>query len=99
MRVIAKRTIGEFWECPEYRDSQVQLEAWYREAKQAGWSDPMAIKAYYGTASILKDSRVLFNIGGNKYRLIVWVNYPTQTVFIKFIGTHKQYDLIDAETI
>jgi mRNA interferase HigB len=99
MRVIARSTLREFWECPEYTDLQGQLEAWYREAKQAQWSDPMEIKAQYGTASILKGGRVVFNIAGNKYRLVVGINYPTQTVFIKFIGTHKQYDQIDAETI
>jgi mRNA interferase HigB len=99
MRVIARSTLREFWERPEYADSQGQLEAWYREAKQAQWSDPMEIKAQYGTASIIKGGRVVFNIAGNKYRLVVGINYPTQTVFIKFIGTHKQYDQIDAETI
>jgi mRNA interferase HigB len=99
MRVIARSTLREFWECPEYADSQGQLEAWYQEAKQAQWSDPMEVKAQYGTASILKKGRVVFNIAGNKYRLVVGINYPTQTVFIKFIGTHKQYDQIDAETI
>jgi mRNA interferase HigB len=99
MRVIAKRTLREFWECPEYGDAQVPLEAWYREAMNATWLDPMAIKAQYRTASILKEGRAVFNIAGNKYRLIVWINYPTQTVFIKFIGTHQQYDKIDADTI
>jgi mRNA interferase HigB len=96
MRVIVRRTLREFWECSEYADS---LEAWYREAVQAEWSDPMEVKAQYRSASILKEERVVFNIAGNKYRLVVRINYPTQIVFIKFIGTHKQYDAIDAETI
>ncbi len=99
MRVIARSALREFWERPEYADSQSQLEAWCREARQAQWSDPMEVKAQYGTASILKGGRVVFNIAGNKYRLVVGINYPTQTVFIKFIGTHKQYDQIDVETI
>jgi mRNA interferase HigB len=99
MRVIARSTLREFWECPEYADSQGPLDAWYREVKQAQWSDPMEIKAQYRSASILKRGRVVFNIAGNKYRLVVGINYPTQTVFIKFIGTHEQYDQIDAETI
>jgi mRNA interferase HigB len=99
MRVIARRTLREFWECPEYTDSQDPLEAWYREAVQAKWSDPMEIKARYRSASILKGGRVVFNIAGNRYRLVVWINYPTQTVFIRFIGTHRQYDKIDAERI
>jgi mRNA interferase HigB len=99
MRVISKRTLREFWEYPEYEDARVPLEAWYREAKNATWQEPMEIKAQYRSASILKDGRVVFNIAGNKYRLVVWINYPTQNLFIKFIGTHKQYDRIDAETI
>jgi mRNA interferase HigB len=99
MRVIAIRTLREFWEHPEYAGSQGPLEAWYREAKQAKWSAPMEIKAQYRSASILKGGRVMFNIAGNKYRLVVGINYPTQTVFIKFIGTHRQYDQIDAEIV
>jgi mRNA interferase HigB len=70
MRVIARSTLREFWECPEYADSQGQLEAWCREAKQAQWSDPMEVKAQYGTASILKGGRVVFNIVGDKYCLV-----------------------------
>jgi mRNA interferase HigB len=99
MRVIAWSMLREFWKCLRYADSQDQLEAWYREAKQAQWSDPMEIKAQSRAASILKRGRVVFNITGNKYCLVVGINYPTQTVFIKLIGTHKQYDQIDAETI
>jgi mRNA interferase HigB len=99
MRVIAKRTLREFWEHPEYADAQGPLEAWYREAVKAAWSNPMAVKAQYRTASILRGGQVVFNIAGNKYRLVVRINYPTQTVFVRFIGTHRQYDQIDAETI
>jgi mRNA interferase HigB len=98
MKVMSRRTLREFWECPEYADSKGQLESWYREAKQAEWSDPMEIKAQYRSASILKGGRVVFNIAGNKYRLVVGINYNTKTVFIKFIGTHRQYDKIDIET-
>jgi mRNA interferase HigB len=99
MRVIAIRTLREFWECPECVDSQGPLEAWNREVKQAEWLDPLDIKEQFRTASILKGGRAVFNIAGNKYRLVVWINYPAKTVYIKFIGTHKQYDKIDAETI
>jgi mRNA interferase HigB len=66
---------------------------------QAKWSDPMEIKGQYRSASILKEGRVVFNIASNKYRLVVRINYPTQTIFIRFIGPHRQYDKIDAETI
>ena len=97
MRVIAKRVLREFWE--RHPDSQQQLKAWYAEAKSAAWHVPTDVKAKYGTASILKDSRVVFNICGNRYRLVVKINYPHQVVYIRFLGTHKQYDAIDAEMI
>ncbi len=100
MRIIAFRTLREFWESrAEYADSKGQLEAWYREVKSAKWSSPAEIKAQYRNASILKNGRVIFNIAGNKYRLVVGINYTAQIVFVKFIGTHKQYDKIDPETI
>jgi mRNA interferase HigB len=98
MRVIAISTLREFWEEPNYEDSKGALNAWFREAKQAEWESPAEIKAQYGNASILKNGRVVFNISGNKYRLLVSINFITKTIFIKFIGTHNQYDKIDAET-
>ncbi|GBE11124.1 hypothetical protein BMS3Abin12_01701 [bacterium BMS3Abin12] len=73
--------------------------AWYREAVKADWSTPNEVKQQFGNASILKDGRVIFNIAGNKYRLVVWINYPYKVLYIRFIGTHKQYDQIDAQTI
>ncbi|GBE49085.1 hypothetical protein BMS3Bbin12_02278 [bacterium BMS3Bbin12] len=73
--------------------------AWYREAVKADWSSPNEVKQQFGNASILKDGRVIFNIAGNKYRLVVWINYPYKVLYIRFIGTHKQYDQIDAQTI
>ncbi len=97
MRVISKKPLREFWE--SYPDSEDQLKAWHSEAKDAEWHTPADVKAKYGAASILKDSRVVFNICGNKYRLIVKVNYQYEVIYIRFIGTHKQYDAIDAETI
>lgn len=97
MRVIAKKTLRTFWEA--YPDSEQPLMAWYREALKATWHNPNEIKFQYASASILKNSRVVFNICGNKYRLIVEINYPRQWVFIRFIGTHDEYDLIDANTI
>ncbi len=98
MRVIAKRTLKQFWESsPKYTDSQAQLEAWHAEAIQANWSTPQDIKAQFRSASILKNNRVVFNIAGNKYRLIVSIDYTRQACFVKFVGTHQQYDQIDAE--
>lgn len=98
MRVVAISTLREFWEKPDHEDSKGALDAWYREAKQAEWTSPADIKAQYGNASILKGGRIVFNISGNKYRLIVSINFITKTIFIKFIGTHSQYDKISAET-
>ena len=97
MRIIAKKTLKDFWEREPAAKSA--LEAWHAEAKNAEWSLPADVKANYGTASILKDGRVVFNIGGNKYRLVVWINYDFFTIYIRFVGTHKEYDEIDAQTI
>ncbi len=97
MRVIAKKILREFWE--KYADSEQQLKTWHREASKAVWDSPSDIKAEYAKASILKGGRVVFNICGNKYRLIVDINYRRHWVFIRFIGTHKDYDNIDADKI
>jgi len=100
MRIIAKRTLREFWEnSPKYADAKGPLEAWHAEAKKAKWTTPQDIKAQFRNASILKGGRVVFNIAGNKYRLVVAIDYTRQIVFIRFIGTHQQYDQIDMETI
>lgn len=95
--VIAKSTLRKFGE--RHPDSAGALKAWYAEAKVAEWKTPAEVKAQFGSASILKDSRVVFNICGNKYRLIVKINYDHEVIRIRFIGTHKEYDAIDAETI
>lgn len=97
MRVIAKRTLREFWE--KNPDVQWPLKSWHEEARRAHWESPQQIKAQFGSASILKAGRVVFNIGGNKYRLVVAMDYGRQVCFIKFIGTHRQYDQIDVETV
>jgi mRNA interferase HigB len=100
MRVIAKRTLREFWESnPKYAESQGQLEAWYQEAKSANWKNPQDIKNQFRNASVLKGGRIIFNICGNKYRLIVKIHFETQIVYIRFVGTHKEYDDINAEEI
>ncbi len=100
MRVIAKRTLREFWESSQkYADAQAPIEAWHAEVLKATWKSPQELKAQFRNASILKNHRVVFNIAGNKYRLIVAIDYSRQAMFIKFIGTHKQYDDIDAENI
>ena len=95
--MIAKKILKDFWE--SHPDAKTSLEAWYYEAKAAQWASPGDVKRHYGTSSILKGGRVVFNIGGNKYRLVVWINYGGSIVYIKFIGTHKEYDSINAEEI
>jgi len=100
MRVISKRTLVQFWENnSNYEDARAPLEAWYQEAKHAKWTSPTDIKAKYRNASTLKGGRVIFNIAGNKYRLVVAINFDTQIIYIRFVGTHKQYDTIDPEAI
>ncbi|MBU0483778.1 MAG: type II toxin-antitoxin system HigB family toxin [Proteobacteria bacterium] len=97
MRVIKLRTLKQFW--LEKPDAENALKAWYAEARAAEWRSPADIKEKFRSASILQDSRVVFNICGNKYRLIVKVIYPFPTIYIRFIGTHKEYDAINAEEI
>lgn len=97
VRIIAKKTLKEYWE--KEPDAKAPLEAWHAEAKNAEWTSPAEVKAQYGSASILKDGRVVFNIGGNKYRLVVWINYHFFTIYVRFVGTHKEYDNIDAQTV
>lgn len=97
MRVIAKRILREYWE--KQPDSEGQLKTWYKEASKAVWTSPNDIKLAYAKASILKSGRVVFNICGNKYRVIVQINYLRQWVFIRFVGTHGDYDKIDADKI
>ena len=95
MRVIAKRTLREFWR--QYADAKGPLEAWFREVQRANWASPQEIKDRYASASFVGNDRVIFNIGGNKYRLIVRVNYQYGIVYIRFIGTHADYNRIGVE--
>jgi len=96
VRIIAKSTLIAFWE--KHPDSEQQLKSWYHEAHGAKWKNPGQIKAQYRNASILKYGRVVFNICGDKYRLLCVVLFGQGIIFIKFVGTHKQYDGIEAET-
>ena len=100
MRVIALGTLKAFWkDHPAYRDAEEPALAWYRHTLRADWGSPGALKRDIRTASILKDGRAVFNIAGNKYRIVVWINYAYRVVYVRFIGTHAQYDRIDAQTI
>jgi len=100
VRIIALSTLKSFWEKnPAYLDAKEPVLAWYQHTLTADWSSPVDVKEDFGTASILKDGRVVFNIAGNKYRLVVRINYGYRVVYVRFIGTHAQYDRIDAQII
>jgi mRNA interferase HigB len=100
VRVIALSTLKTFWETGSGRaDAREPILAWYRHALKADWASPADVKADFRHASILQDSRVVFNIAGNRYRLVVWINYGYRVVYIRFIGTHSEYDQIDAQTV
>ena len=100
MRIIALSTLKAFLaRSPERFDAREPVMAWYRQVRQADWAGPEDVKRAVRSASILKDGRAVFNIAGNKYRIVVWINYPYRIVYIRFIGTHRQYDKIDAQTI
>lgn len=97
MRIVAKKILREFWEI--HPDCEQQLKIWYEETEKVSWTNPNDIKVDYPSASILKDNRVVFNIKGNHYRLIVKINYDYEMIWIRFIGTHKVYDKIEAQNI
>jgi len=97
MRVIAKGTLQAFWE--SHQDAKGPLSAWYYEAKRSDWASPQKIKERYPTASIIDDKRVVFNIGGNKYRLVTAIHYAAKIVYVRWVGTHAQYDDIDVKEV
>lgn len=97
LRVIAKKILRDFWEI--HADCEQQLKSWFQEANKAEWKNPNEIKLDYPSASVLNDNRVVFNIKGNNYRLIVKLNYEYQMIWIRFIGTHAAYDTINANEI
>jgi len=97
MRLIALSTLKVFWK--SHPDAEQPLLSWHEQVKHADWQTPAEVKAAFGSASILRRGRVVFNIAGNKYRLVAWINHPYRVVYIRFVGTHKQYDQIDAQNI
>jgi mRNA interferase HigB len=100
VRIIALATLKVFLNrSPAHADARDPVMAWYRQVKAADWATPADVKRDFRSASILQDGRVVFNIAGNKYRVVVWINYAYRVVYIRFIGTHRQYDNIDVETI
>ncbi len=99
MRVVAKSTLVKFWSQPGCTDSQGALKSWYDEAIKASWRTPQDIKDQYSSASICGSNRVVFNIAGNKYRLVVEMQYRAGIAWVKFVGTHARYDQIDVESV
>lgn len=97
MRVIAKSTLREFWE--KHRDAEIPLKTWYALVDRADWQTTQDVKAMFGNAGFVADNRVIFNIKGNKYRIVVYIIFKVKKIFIRFVGTHAQYDKIDASKI
>ncbi len=97
MRIIAKRTLRTFWE--RHHRARGPLEAWHQEVAHADWAGPSEVKAQFRSVSVLQHNRVVFNIAGNQYRLVVKINYSYRIVYVRFIGTHKDYDQIDVNTV
>ncbi len=97
MRVIALRTLRDFW--VRHPDAEIPLRAWHALASRADWRRPQDVKADYRSASFVANDRVVFNVKGNDYRLIVAIRYSRRIVFIRFVGTHREYDRVDATTI
>lgn len=97
LRVISRKTLVQFWTA--HPDAEQPLKAWFKETEQARWGSPNDLKRQYPSASVLNNNRVVFNIKGNKYRLITMINFDYGQVFIRFVGTHAEYDKIDATTI
>ena len=99
VRVMCKRTVRESWERPVHGESERRITQGHHVRVEAYWDTPQQLKADRGTASVLKHGRVVFNIAGNKYRVIVAIRYDLQIAWVRFVGTHAQYDQIDAETV
>ncbi len=97
VRIIKRATLRNYWQ--RNPDAAEPLKSWYREVKAADWKTPHDAKALFGNASVVGDKRIVFNIAGNKYRLVVKFNYPYRVAYIRFIGTHAEYDEIDVEEI
>ena len=97
MRIISRKTLREFWE--RHPDARQPLQTWYADVKHAIWKSPADIKNTYRNASVVANNRVVFNIKGNKYRLVVAVQYEYGIAYIRFVGTHQEYDRIDATTV
>jgi mRNA interferase HigB len=99
VKIISRSVLRKCWERAGCEDAQQPLLAWFKEVEKATWKSPAEVKRLYGSADFVGDGRVVFNIGGNKYRLVVWVKYTVELVLIKWVGTHEEYDAIDVTKI
>jgi mRNA interferase HigB len=99
MRIIAVSTLREFWSRPGRHDAEQSLRAWVHIVRAADWSKPTDVKRMFRSADIVGGERVVFNIGGNKYRLVAAVHYRGKRIYVRFIGTHREYDGIDVERV
>ena len=97
VRIIARRTLREFWE--RHTAVEPALRAWYADTRKADWRSPADVKRVYANASIVGQNRVVFNIQGNRYRLVVAINYAYRVCYIRFVGTHQAYDKINAASV
>lgn len=99
MRIISVNTLRDFWEQSANRDAEQALRTWIKVTRSANWSTPADVKKTFNSADVLKGGRMVFDIGGNKYRIIGRIHYASQIIYIRFIGTHRQYDQIDANEV
>lgn len=99
MKVVSRPKLRDFWERPECQDAKQPLLSWLKEVERAEWKGPADVKKLYRSADLVGDGRIVFNIGGNKYRLVVWVKYSIKLVLIKWVGTHEEYDLVDVRKV
>lgn len=99
VRIIAVGTLRDFWTQPAYRDAEQALSTWVAVVKAARWDHPAMVKTTFNAADILQAGRVIFDIGGNKYRVVAQINYRSQIIYIRFVGTHAQYDKITPQSV
>lgn len=99
MRIISTTTLKAFYSQAAYAGSEQVIKTWVAVVKDAQWNTPIDVKSDFGQTDILKGGRAIFDLGGNKYRLVAWINYEFKTIYIRFIGTHAQYDRINPETV
>ena len=97
MRIIARKKLRDYWD--RHPESEQPLAAWYREVEQSDWSSPADVMERFPNASIISDNRVVFRIRGNNYRIVVRIFYPAKVVYLRFVGTHHEYDRINAEEV